>query len=237
MRVRSALTVSIVVVLSALAPQAAQAQRTISVTGDASLTAANDAARISFSVDATAGTRRAALGTASGRLRRVLGALRRQGIPSRDLRTGAVGIRRLTVRRGHRRTIRYRARSGVRAVVRDATRSGPVLDAAVTAGASVTGGPNFFIADSSAFFRRALVAAFGDARQKAAALAAEAGLTLGRPISVRESTFQSDSVQGESQPVSAPGGNPEKGQGEAPTPTEPGRSSVEAEVFVVFEAG
>lgn len=236
MRVRSALAASIVVVLFALAlaPQAAKAQRTISVTGDASLTAANDAARISFSVDATRGTRRAALATASGRLRRVLAALRRRAVVSRDLRTGSVGLRRLTVRRGQRRIIRYRARSGVRAVLRDASRAGLVLDAAVAAGATVTSGPTFFIADSNAFFRRALVAAFRDARQKATALAAEAGLPLGRPISVRESTFEGEPTQGEGQPVR---GNPEKRRAEAPTPTEPGRSRVDAEVFVVFEAG
>jgi Protein of unknown function (DUF541) len=69
------------------------------------------------------------------------------------------------------------------------TQTGAVVDAAVAAGAASVDGPSFFIDDPQALLRRALVAAFRDARSKAAALAAEAGLTLGQAISIRESTF------------------------------------------------
>ena len=73
--------------------------------------------------------------------------------------------------------------------MRDVTQTGAVIDAAVAAGAASVEGPSFFIDDPQAVLRRALVAAFRDARSKAAALAAEARLTLAQSISIRESTF------------------------------------------------
>jgi uncharacterized protein YggE len=220
-----------------LVPASAPAQqRTISVTGDATLSAANDTARISFSVEALRGSRSSALGVASRRLRGVLGALRANGVAASDTRTGAISIRRERVRTRRGRVVRYRARSGVRAVVRPASRSGDVVDAAVKAGASVSSGPTFFVADGKALQRRALVAAFANARAKAAALAGESGLALGRPLSVRESTFvaaeppSDDQQNAETAPV----------RGEttpAPAPTRPGTTSVDATVYVVFDAG
>ena len=128
---------------------------------------------------------------------------------------------------------RYRARQGVRAVVRPARRVGEVVDAGVRAGATVSSGPSFFVADTRALQRRALTAAFDDARAKAAALAARAGLTLGRPLSVRESTFVGDDRSQDDSTEQNAG----QQQGEAaPAPTRPGNTSVEATVFVVFEA-
>jgi len=219
----------------ALVPASAGAQqRTISVAGGASLSAANDTARVSFAVEAVRAGRSAALGTASRRLRAVLGTLRRNGVAAADTRTGAISVVRERVRTRRGRVVRYRARSGVRAVVRPASGVGEVVDSAVGAGASVSSGPDFFVADGKALQRRALVAAFADARAKAAALAGESGLALGRPLSLRESTFVAEEPQ---QQEEAGSRNQADGQPQAaPTPTRPGRTSVEATVYVVFEA-
>jgi uncharacterized protein len=206
--------------------------RTISVTGEASLTAANDTARLGFGVEGRGATRRVALRNSSANLRRVLAALRGQGVADRDLRTRGVSVTRRRDDRG-RRLPGYIARGGVTAVVRDVTQAGAVVDAAVAAGAASVDGPSFFIDDPQALLRRALVAAFGDARSKAAALAAEAGLALGQTISIRESTFvpsETDFDNG-----GGGGGGLDRGRGD-PAPTEPGRTRVFGTIFVVFEA-
>lgn len=208
--------------------------RTISVTGDASLKAANDTARVGFGVEGRGRTASAALRNSSARLTSVLGAVKELGVADADLRTRSVSVSRRRDRRG-RKLPGYIARSGVSAVVRDVKQAGAVVEGGVAAGASSVSGPSFFIDDPRALLRRALVTAFGDARSKAAELAAEAGLTLGGAISIRESTFvpsetdfRTDDNAGSEgqQPLSAP----------AP-PTKPGRSQVFGTVYVVFEAG
>jgi len=110
--------------------------------------------------------------------------------------------------------------------------TGPAIDAGVAAGASSVDGPSFFIDDAQALLRRALVAAFGDARTKAAPLAAAAGLTLGAPVSIRESTFiPSDTDFG----ADSGGGGGEPAQPAPSAPTRPGRTRVFGTVYVVFE--
>ncbi len=235
----SALRFAFVCVLATLllAPAAnAQAPaHTIAVTGDASLTAANDTARVGFGVEGRGPTAPVALRRSSARLRRVLSALTELGIAARDLRTRSVSVSRRRDRRG-RKLPGYIARGGVSAVVRDVTRTGEVVDAGVNAGATSVSGPAFFIDDPQALLRRALVAAFRDARSKAAELAAEAGLTLGAAVRIRESTFVGSETDLFSDEESA-GGQVEARGAPPPAPTRPGRSQVFGTVYVVFEAG
>jgi uncharacterized protein len=231
--VRSTAACVVAVLLLVPAANAQTPVRTISVTGEGSITAANDTARLGFDVEGRGATRPVALRNSSAKLRRVLAAVRGLGVADRDLRTRGVRVARRRDRRG-RKLPGYIARGGVTAVVRDVAQTGAVVDAAVAAGAASVDGPSFFIDDPQALLRRALVAAFRDARSKAAALAAEAGLTLVRSISIRESTFvpfETDFDNG-----GGGGGGQELGRSEA-APTEPGRTQVFGTVYVVFEAG
>lgn len=231
---RSTLLIVLPCVLGALvlAP-AATAQvplRTISVTGDASILAANDTARVGFGVEARGRTASLALRRSSARLRSVLAALRETGIADRDLRTRRVSVARRRDRRG-RKLPGFVSQGGVTAVIRDVSATGAAIDAGVNAGATSVDGPSFFIDDPQALLRQALVAAFGDARSKAAQLAAEAGLTLGAPISIRESSF----VPSDTDFGSDSGGGGELQPPALPAPTRPGRSRVFGTVYVVFE--
>jgi|Tabmets5t2r1_1033131.scaffolds.fasta_scaffold52148_1 uncharacterized protein len=228
---RSAAACVLAVLLLVPAANAQSPMRTISVTGEGSLTAANDTARLGFGVEGRGATRRVALRNSSANLRRVLAALKGLGVADRDLRTRGVSVARRRDRRG--RTLPgYLARGGVTAVVRDVAQVGVVVDAAVAAGAAAVDGPSFFIDDPRALLRRALVAAFRDARSKAAALAAEAGLTLGQTVSIRESTFVPSETDFDN---GGGGGGGELRQRAAPT--EPGRTRIFGAIFVVFEAG
>jgi uncharacterized protein YggE len=232
--VRSTAICVLVVLLLVPAANAQLPVRTISVTGEASITAANDTARLGFGVEARGATRAAAVRKSSAKLRRVLAALRGLGVADRDLRTRGVRVTRRRDRRG-RKLPGYIARGGVNAVVRDVTQIGAVIDAVIVAGAASVDGPSFFIDDPQALLRRALVAAFRDARSKAAALTAEAGLTLGQTISIRESTFVPAELDFDSGGGGGGGGGEDQGRRLAPT--EPGRTQVFGTVYVVFEAG
>ncbi len=206
--------------------------RTISVTGEASLTAANDTARVGFGVEGRGSTAPMALRRSSARLRKVLAALGDLGVADGDLRTRSVSVSRRRDRRG-RKLPGYIARGGVSAVVRDVKQTGTVIDTGVNAGATSVSGPDFFIDDPQALLRQALVVAFRDARSKAAELATEAGLTLGAAIRIRESSFVGSETDTGPQADSAPG---EVRAGPAPAPTRPGRARVFGTVYVVFEA-
>ena len=226
-----------VALLALLAPTTASAQseRTISVAGEASLTARNDAARVAFGVSAVRATRRSALDATSRRLRRVIGALRGQGVAATDIRTGSVSVTRRRDRRG-RPIAGFRAGQSVRAVVREAPRAGAVVSAAVDAGATSVSGPSFFVSDPRALVRRALGLAFQDARLKAEELARQSGLTLGRVLAIRDSAFQdAGGVHQEDRESFSEGGGGERPPG-APAPTRPGTTRVEGFVDVVFEA-
>jgi uncharacterized protein len=225
---RTAVVCALAVLCFVPAAAAQSPARTISVTGEAALSAANDTARLGFGVEGRGATRPVALRNSSARLRRVLAAVRRLGVADRDLRTRRVSVARRRDRRG-RKLPGYIARGGVTVVVREVTKTGAVVDAGVAAGAASVDGPHFFVDDPRALLRRALVAAFRDARSKAAALAAEAGLTVGQAISIRESTF----VPSDTDFDDGGGGG---GRSEA-APTEPGRTQVFGTVYVVFEAG
>jgi uncharacterized protein YggE len=231
---RSAVAFVLAVLVLVPAAQAQSPVRTISVTGEASLSAANDTARVGFGVEARGATRPVALRRSSANLRRVLTALGQLGVTDRDLRTRGVSVAPRRDRRG-RRLPGYIARGGVSVVVRDVTRTGAVVDAAVAAGAASVDGPSFFIDDPQALLRRALVAAFADARSKAAALAAEAGLALGRTMSIRESTFVPAETEFFAEDDAGGGGG--GGRRTEAAPTEPGRTRVSGTVYVVFEAG
>lgn len=231
---RSIASTAIAVLALLLPASAAQAQapvRTISVAGEAELTAANDSARVGFGVEERGATRPEALRRSSASLRRVIAALRELGVAATDLRTRGVSVATRRDRRG-RRLPGYVAGGGVTAVVRDVRQAGAVVDAGVAAGAASVSGPSFFIDGPAALLRRALLAAFRDARAKATDLAGEAGLTLGQPLSIRESTFvpsDTDFVSG------GDGGGRDESFSRA-APTRPGRSRISGTVYVVFEA-
>lgn len=210
------------------APAAAQEQ-TIDVVGDASLSAANDTARIAVSTTARRPSSRAALAVAAARMRRVLARVRALGVEGRDIRTRFVNVSRRRVGpKGAQRTA-YVAGNSVSITIREVELTGRVIDAAAAGGASGIGGPSFFVADTRALYREALVAAFDVARQKAEDLAARSGRTLGPAVSIREEGFEAADESGD-----FAGGQGLAAPVERRTPIRPGRTKVGAVVFVRF---
>lgn len=207
-----------------LAPAPALAvERIVSVNGTATQQVPNDTAGLGFSVAKERGSRAAALRIVAVRLRAVIAAV--QGIPgvgAGDVTTGRISIRRVV--RG-KRTL-YRASEGISVVLHQPEQAGQMVNAALSAGATGSRGPSFFPGNPELAYDNTLVAAFDQAKAKAAALATRAGATLGPAITIEEGTEVVPS-----QPRS--GGA--KGVAAQPSPpVKPGTSTVTATVHVVF---
>jgi uncharacterized protein YggE len=217
-------SLAVVLALFLLAPAFAAAQeRTIAVQGTATQEVPNDTASLRFSVTKERRSRAAALRIVSRRLGQVIGAIERiPGVGPGDVTTGTVSIRKVV----RKEQTLYRASEGVTAVLHQPERAGEMISAAVRAGATGTNGPTFFPGDPEAVYNSTLIAAFDQAKAKAAALAARAGAILGAPITIEEGA---EVVPG--QPAAARGPRSVS----APTPpTKPGASTVTATVRVVF---
>ncbi len=209
--------------LSLLAPASVSAQdRTVTVNGSATQAVPNDTAGLGFQVAKERGSRAAALRIVSTRLRQVIAAV--QGIPgvaAGDVTTGRISIRKVI--RG-KRTL-YKAREGISVILHQPDRAGEMVNAAVAAGATGTGGPRFFPGNPALAYENTLLAAFDQAKAKAAGLASRAGATLGPAISIEEG----------SEVVPAQPETDQKGATAEPAPpTKPGSSTVTATVRVVF---
>jgi uncharacterized protein YggE len=226
---RRLLLLVVAVCLVAAAPARAQTetpsdQRTITVIGSGSVTAANDTALLSLGVSTRRSTASQALAATSARTRRVLAALAAQGIAAADIQTQAASVRRSVQRatKHRKRKVVFIASNSISVTVRSVSKTGAVISAAVKAGATHVGEIEFFPSNERDLYRQGLVLAYDDAREKAQLLADRAGVKLGRPLSIFEG---SDNFE----PLSS-----ELATGVSPAPIEPGTSDIGAFVTVVF---
>jgi uncharacterized protein len=108
--------------------------------------------------------------------------------------------------------------------VHEVAKAGSVVDAAVAAGANQVSGPMLRVADSHAQYQAAVEVALDDARARAEAIAAKAGVKLGAPVAIIES---------------GGGGSPvpvydRLAAGAAEMPIEPGTQEISATLTVTF---
>ena len=199
----------------------------MTVTGDATSVAQNDTARLTFRVKTQARQATTALDRNAARMHRVVAAIKARGITAANIRTQDVGLSRVRIKIGkHRHRHVYRAVNGVRVTIRPVEKTGAVIDAAVHAGATSVGDIDLSFSKARELYRDALGDAFDDAKAKAQELADRADATLG-PAQTIDEGFQEDNT------FSAPQARAPAG-GTAPTPIEPGTTSVFAEVTVTF---
>lgn len=165
--------------------------------------------------------------------RRVIAAQRALGVARADLRTSSVSVRKVFRRDRRTRRLRhvgYEAGNRVRVTIRDLSKAGPAIDAAVNAGATGISSLSLFPGDTDDVYREVLGEAFDDAKAKAELLAARAGVTLGPALFIDEGTdeFLDEAFAfGEAERESS--------RRAAPTPVRPGTTRVEAFVSVLFE--
>ncbi len=223
MRIRT-LSFIAALALLLLVPTAASAQeRTVTVNGTATQQVPNDTAGLGFSVAKERRTRAAALRVVSVRLREVIAIVQgTPGVGPGDVTTGRISIRKVT---RHKRTV-FRASEGISVILHRPEQAGQLVSAAIAAGATGTSGPSFFPGNPELAYDNTLIAAFDQAKAKAAALAARAGATLGPAISIEEGTEVTPPL---------PASRGAKGVAAQPSPpVKPGASTVTATVHVVF---
>jgi uncharacterized protein YggE len=196
----------------------------ITVTGSGDVNATPDRADLSFSVQSERATAAQALAANSADSQRLIDALKDAGVQAKDLKTEHLDVsprydaEKVTETRG------YSASSSVSVRSQPLDRAARLSDVAVRAGADSVSGPSLSVADQDAQYRRALERAFDDARAKAEALAAAAGVSLGEVTAIVEGGRPPDF------PVYA---TAERAL-DAKTPIEPGSEAITAGVTVTF---
>ena len=112
------------------------------------------------------------------------------GVRREDIRTAAFNVWREDIRdrNGAVTGERYHVVHSYQVTVRDLSQLGDVLGAAVDAGANNVQGIQFRIQDPAALRAQARAAAMHDASKQAEQLASLAGVTLGRPVSIEETS-------------------------------------------------
>ncbi|GAB1479674.1 SIMPL domain-containing protein [Paracoccaceae bacterium] len=207
------------------APQTAQ----ITVTGEASVQAVPDMATVSLGVTTVAETAAEAMAANTASLAQVIERLKAAGIEPRDLQTASLSLNPnwtgYDSSSNQPQTITgYAASNQLSVRVRDVSKLGAVLDAAITDGANTLNGISFELASPRPVQDQARKAATEDARARAELLAAAAGVKLGRVLSITEGggyggpmpMFKADAAS-------------------APVPVEAGEIGLTAAVTVTFE--
>jgi uncharacterized protein YggE len=225
MIVRRSLSLLAVMAIALILPASASAvERTVTVKGSATQKVPNDAAKLGFSVSKERKSRGAALHVVAVKLKAVIATVQATpGIGPGDVTTGQISVRKIS---RDKHTL-FRASEGVGVVLHEPQRAGELVNAAVAAGATGTRGPDFFASNPEAAYNNTLLAAFDQAKGKAATLATRAGAVLGPATTIEETT--------EAVPVEGGRASPKGAADTAPAPpTKPGASTVTATVRVVF---
>ena len=159
----------------------------VEATGEGEVIVPPDQAMLSLGVTTDAPTAKQALDDNARTMTAVLAALEQAGFKAPDVATRAVSLTPLTDYKTPEqpRIVGYRANNTVQVKSRDAAAIGRALDAGVKAGANVSGGIAFTLADPRTAETQALRLAVQDAQRRAGAMADALGKRLGRVVEVR----------------------------------------------------
>jgi hypothetical protein len=194
----------------------------ITVTGVGTTTSVPDEAAFTIGVQTEGPAAREALAANSEQMRRVIAAVRSAGVAKSDVKTQDVSVSASYADEG--RIDGYSARNSVLVTIHDLSKAGAILDAASNAGANEVYGPMLSRSDEDAIQAKALREAVSNARKKAEALAAAAGVSLGRVTAITEGFSGGPQPYAEGAALRA----------KADTPIEPGMQDTQATVTVTF---
>jgi len=192
----------------------------ITVVGTASVVSVPDRAELSFGVESQGRTARAALAANAAEMRKVIAAVKAAG--GTDIKTQSVS---LSPRYNETNEVQaFVAVNSVSATIKDLSKAGALIDAAVSAGANQVYGPSLSRGDQTELYRQALKTAVVNARANAQVLATAANLSLGRVTAIVEGG-------GAPQPLPYSTG---KAMALNSPPIEPGTQQTSASVTVTF---
>jgi hypothetical protein len=173
---------------------------TIRVTGTGKISAAPDIAELNVGVVSHASTARQALAANSEAMTALLETIKQHGVAAKDMQTTQFQVmpeysqpRPGAPAGGDNaefvpRVVGYRVVTSVQVTARDISRLGALLDAVVQAGANQMYGISFRIDHPEKLLDEARKRAMADAKRKADLLAGEAGVVVGWPRRIEESS-------------------------------------------------
>ena len=210
-------------------------QSGIWVTGEGEATAVPDIANLRLGVEATQDTVEEAQAQAAEAMDGVMTALKDNGVAEKDIQTQYFSIRQIT--RWDRDedeevVIGYRVSNIVTAKIREVEETSSVIDAVVEAGGDLVrvDDISFSVDDPSPYYREAREEAVADAEAKAEQLAKAAGVRLGEPTYISESTYITPPIF----PRAVMEAVPVPGMEMPETPISPGEMEIRATVQVVY---
>jgi hypothetical protein len=163
----------------------------LSVSGEGRASAAPDVAVLGLGVSAKASTVSAANSQAQEAMTALLDSLEANGVQEKDIQTTSLSIQPEYDYRNNEQVLTgYRVSHMLQVKVRDIDRAGEVIDDAVQAGGDLlqVQSISFTIDDTTTLSSEARQKAVADAQAKAEELASLAGVTLGDPTYITEST-------------------------------------------------
>jgi uncharacterized protein YggE len=169
-------------------------QEGIWVNGEGKVTAVPDVAILSVGVEAQAASVADAQSQASEAMDKVTAALKNGGVATKDIQTQYFNIQKVTRWDNDKQqeiVIGYRVTNMVTAKIRDVDKTGAVIDAVAAAGGDLTriDSIGFTVDNPAPFQEQARQKAVADAAARAKQLADAAGVKLGKPIYITESSY------------------------------------------------
>lgn len=205
----------------------------MTVSGEATATAAPDRAEIVLGLEAQADSAVEAQRRNAATMERILAVLTESGVERKDLRTTGYSlepVKRWDEKSGREVLVGYRAFNLVRVTTHTLDQTGKLVDAAVSAGANNVQGISFALEDESVLRQEALGRAVADARAKAERMARAAGVRLGKVRAMTDTTVETSPVW----PVSDLAKASLRAGSESVVPLEPGQMRITTRVTVTF---
>ncbi len=164
----------------------------ISVTGTGKVNVKPDIAISTIGIQVTGSSLSDAQSQANSKMSAVIDKIKSMGVADKDIQTTNYSVQPITnqPKSGDETpTITgYRISNQVSVTVRKVENLGKILDAAVAAGANNIYGISFSVSDPTTYEQQARAAAMKDAIDKATELAKAGGITLGKIVSISETT-------------------------------------------------
>jgi uncharacterized protein YggE len=169
-------------------------QQGIWVNGEGKVTAVPDTAILTLGIEAQELTVAEARNEAAEAMNRVMDTLKSSGIAEEDIQTQYFNIQEVTRWDNDKQqqiVIGYQVTNTVTVKVRDITKVSAVIDSVTDAGGDLTriNSLAYTINDPSSYYEQARADAVADAAAKAKQLADNAGVKLGKPTYISESSY------------------------------------------------
>jgi hypothetical protein len=157
--------------------------RTISITGEGTISATPDALSANISVVSIERTLNEAIADNNIKMEAVIAALKALGIESKEIQTTQFNVN-VEREKWDGPVTGYRVWNQVHVTTTDLDSAGTILDSAIAAGANDVNGVQFIISDREELEREARLAAIADAMSKAEEMVNAAGAQLGNVLTI-----------------------------------------------------